>query len=480
MGFAWNQFGLGRKKDDMTYLEQHRDEIFKKYTTEELKKDVFNYKNGKGKLTKFINQFFEECIFNCKDNRCKLTPMEALQNDEVMAKIIGAFAKNPKLYFGTEVQNVKKSLSVSGIGARKVSNFCPKNARSIYKRYFDDITGMNILDTSCGFGSRMLATLLNGANYYGFDPNQELFGKLKECHKWLVDNGEVLSTQVCDIHCQGSEEFVPELVGKMDMSFTSPPYFNHESYYNDEGNSTKNYNDYDRWLGDFVVPTLLNTYKYLKIGGLAMINIKNMVSRGKKPLYDDFMRTFQLIKGFEYVETFSMEIMHRTLHKDMNYVGFQEPVMVYKKVADCENDPDEIRKALHLGETPAKPPRKPRVKKEPAKTEYQAPFIQKLDEPEKPATPPPMFDIVVDEMDNIDPRSLGKLMVELKAKNVPLRIVHGQYDTDDVVDRLCRGLQVPRWPLRDASGFVIKTFNGTRKLNYCKAGEKPGFTKMEA
>ena len=196
-----------------------------------------------------------------------------------------------------------------------------------------------------------------------------------------------------------------------------------------------------------------------------MINIKNMVSRGKKPLYDDFMRTFQLIKGFEYVETFSMEIMHRTLHKDMNYVGFQEPVMVYKKVAECENDPDEIRKALHLGETPAKPPRKPRTKKV---------------ETQKPESTQDAFDIVVDEMDNIDPRSLGKLMVELKSKNIPLRIVHGQYDTDDVVDRLCKGLQVPRWPLRDANGFVMKGNAGKRKLNYCKAGEKPGFTKMEA
>ena len=483
----------------MTYLEQHRDEIFKKYTTEELKKDVFNYKNGKGKLTKFINQFFEECIFNCKDNRCKLTPMEALQNDEVMAKIIGAFAKNPKLYFGTEIQNVKKSLSVSGIGARKVSNFCPKNARSIYKRYFDDITGMNILDTSCGFGSRMLATLLNGANYYGFDPNQELFGKLKECHKWLVDNGEVLPTQVCDIHCQGSEEFVPELVGKMDMSFTSPPYFNHESYYNDEGNSTKNYNDYDRWLGEFVVPTLLNTYKYLKVGGLAMINIKNMVSRGKKPLYDDFMRTFQLIKGFEYVETFSMEIMHRTLHKDMNYVGFQEPVMVYKKVAECENDPEEIKKALHLGETPPKPSRKPRTpKQEPEKPEFHitsvwkmdgspapAPKIEVLKEPVKVVEPigepkPSLkpFDIIVDSMDGIDPRSLGKLMIELKGK-VDLTIVHGEIGVDDIVAKLCKGLEVRLNALRGFDGEILPQYIGKRKLVVCQAGQKPEFAIME-
>ena len=35
----------------MTYLEQHRDEIFKKYSEEELSKDVDNYVSGKGRLT---------------------------------------------------------------------------------------------------------------------------------------------------------------------------------------------------------------------------------------------------------------------------------------------------------------------------------------------------------------------------------------------------------------------------------------------
>lgn len=66
----------------MSYLEQHRDEIFKKYSTEELLKDVNNYKYGKGRLNKVLNHFFEECIFNCKSNKYSNTPIEVLQDDE--------------------------------------------------------------------------------------------------------------------------------------------------------------------------------------------------------------------------------------------------------------------------------------------------------------------------------------------------------------------------------------------------------------
>ena len=478
----------------MTYLEQHRDEIFKKYDKETLLREVYNYKNGKGRLTKLLNHFFEECIFNCKDNRCKLTPMEALQNDDVMEKIIGAFAKNPKLYYGTEVANVKKSLSVSGIGARKVANFCPRNARTIYKKYFNDITGLNILDTSSGFGSRMLAATLNGANYFGFDPNPELHEKLKECYSFLVENKEVPEGQVCKLYCRGSEEHVPELDGKMDLSFTSPPYFNHETYASDSGTSTANYNNYDGWLYEFVVPTLLNTYKYLKIGGLAMINIKNMVSRGKKPLYDDFMRVFQMIDGFEYVETFQMEHQHkRTLKEGMNYVGFQEPVMVYKKVAECENDPNKIvemlksgvKGVIHMKSEPVKENHVVSVWREDA-APAPAPTIEVLEErvqkeedvePPKPVLKP--FEIIVDSMDGIDPRSLGKLMIDLNDK-VALTIVHGDIFTDDVVVKLCKGLGFTMKPLYGPDGKLYTEYAGKRKLTSCQPGQKPVFEQIEA
>lgn len=42
----------------MTYLEKHYDEIFKKYSLDELSKDIENYKYGEGKLNKVLAHFY--------------------------------------------------------------------------------------------------------------------------------------------------------------------------------------------------------------------------------------------------------------------------------------------------------------------------------------------------------------------------------------------------------------------------------------
>jgi DNA modification methylase len=189
-----------------------------------------------------------------------------------------------------------------------------------------------VLDTSAGFGSRMGATLLAGNNYCGIDPNKKLFAKLKENYFFYKENELISKKQKCGLYCQGSEIFIPELQNKFDVSFTSPPYFNLETYSQDDGQSIKKFSDYDKWVKFFVVPTVQNTYKYLKTGGYAMINIKNL--NKKYPLYDDFYSAFKNVGGFEFVEVFDMQIKTKK-----NYgmgtkcdIPDKEPVMVFRKV----------------------------------------------------------------------------------------------------------------------------------------------------
>jgi hypothetical protein len=327
----------------MSYLEEHRNEIFKKYSEEELIKDIDNFINGKGRLNKVLNQFFEECIFNCTNARGKKTPMEALDNDEDMKYILSYISTKTNFYTGSEVSNVKSFFRNAGKLACKVANFPPKEARSIYFRYFpnaltDKTHKINVLDTSCGFGSRMSAVLLSGHNYFGFDPNKELQEKLFECAKFYYDNGFIDSEQKCDLYSTGSENFIPELENTIDVSFTSPPYFNLETYSNDGGASTENYNNYQAWLEYFVKPTIMNTYRYLKVGGYAMINIKNSTRGGKEKLFDDWYNIFCSIGGFEPYEVFEMNQTSTKVvgmyanYDPTHYQGAKEPVMCFKKV----------------------------------------------------------------------------------------------------------------------------------------------------
>ena len=298
-----------------------------------------------GKLSKVLNHFFEECIFNCTNAKAKKTPMEALQCDEDIKYILEYTKSKPSFYTGSEVLNIKSFFRNAGKLACKVANFPPKEARSIYFRYFpnaliDKTNKLNILDTSCGFGSRMSSVLISGHNYIGFDPNIELQKKLSECAKFYKNNGFIDNDQHCLLFKQGSELFVPQLENTIDVSFTSPPYFNSETYSNDNGASTNNYNNYDLWLENFAKPTIENTYKYLRVGGYAMINIKNSTRGKKEKLFDDWYNLFCSIGGFEPYEIFEMNQASAKvvgMYANYNPTKYQyreakEPVMCFKKI----------------------------------------------------------------------------------------------------------------------------------------------------
>lgn len=319
----------------MTYLEEHYNEIFKKYTDEELCKDIQSFQQGEGNLNKTLSHFFKEVIYKSAGKKADLSPWEALSDEETVNKIISYIKSKPKFFTSNnEISNVESALRNSFSWCRKVANFPPKEARNIYFRYYDiNKKPINCLDTSMGFGSRMSAVLLSGHNYCGFDPNKQLFRKIKEYKLFLKNNNFITSNQRCGLYNQGSEIFRPELAELFDVSFTSPPYFNLEKYSNDGGASSRNYNNYQLWVKEFVIPTVENTYRYLKHGGYAMINIKNL--NKKETCFDDFFKAFENIDHMKYIETFNLTIRKKQYGKQYNdekgVITNSEPIMVFRK-----------------------------------------------------------------------------------------------------------------------------------------------------
>ena len=113
---------------------------------------------------------------------------------------------------------------------------------------------------------------------------------------------------------------------------------------------------------------------------------------------------------------------------------------------------------------------------EPAKNMVAIATTKPIEEVVKPSKP--YFEIVVDDMDNIDPRALGKLMIELSDK-IDLTIVHGDENTEDIVCKLCAGLGVAKKPLRcHEDGLIYDQHIGKNKLTICQAGQKPTFEKV--
>ena len=93
----------------------------------------------------------------------------------------------------------------------------------------------------------------------------------------------------------------------------------------------------------------------------------------------------------------------------------------------------------------------------------------------------PKLELVVleSDMDNIDPRSLGKLLIALMDK-VDLSVVHGDPSTDDIVCKLCAGLGVARVDLCGPNNAPIYDKHvGKKVLKRCQPNEKPEFSILE-
>lgn len=314
------------------FYNDNKNNIFKKYTNEEMICEITKFRNGGKRLNKTINTFFEEIIFEAKGSRGNISPMEALHNDNVISNIIEFVNSKPKFYKGDDITNIKSFFRNAGRTAQKVANFDPNTARDIYSKFTNK--GDIIYDYSCGFGTRMGGALLSDRNYFGIDPNTKLFNKLNEYGNLIKDNN--LSNSDFDIRCQGSEIFIPEWENKVDFSFSSPPYFNLEVYTNEETQSINNKN-YVEWLNEYVRPTIENNYRYLKVGSYFACNIKNLTSGKKYKLFDEWFAIAESIDGFEFVEVIEMKHQSERQYNGKHFTnaeinGFKEPIMIFQKI----------------------------------------------------------------------------------------------------------------------------------------------------
>ena len=91
---------------------------------------------------------------------------------------------------------------------------------------------------------------------------------------------------------------------------------------------------------------------------------------------------------------------------------------------------------------------------------------------------PPIKDtkeLIIDDFSDIDLKSFAVLIVELKKKKVDVRIVHGQFCSNDIVNILSSRLGIECIPLRDGSNNIIETYCGKHKIVSLKQNEKPVF-----
>lgn len=243
-------------------------------------------------------------------------------------------------------------------GAQSCSNFRPGYAAYLYRRFCKP--GGTILDTSAGFGGRLVGALGSGVvgRYIGIDPNVP---SIEGSRKLLAALGR---EDFAQFFVEPAEDVdVNEIRGTCCFSFTSPPYFNKERYSEAANQSGNRYPEPDAWREGFLVPMLRLTFAALEPGGHAGINIADSLVGGvRHPLGDWTVQAAKSV-GFDHVGILDFPIGGSRNFGGMKGTAKQEesnePVFLFRKdpSAPAETATPKAKKTLSAP-APAKPKRK--------------------------------------------------------------------------------------------------------------------------
>lgn len=262
-GFPYHQLKPAHKKE----LEKLRQKDYLKFIEDG---KINQHMGGLGFLWSFFPHAWEVKCGNGK------TPMENFLDDDSLKKVIrkrlaSSWAGNFSLSM------LYKSLRMFN-GAQSVSNFRPTSAAAIYsyvsKKYFDG-RDLRVLDTSAGWGGRMLGAWLSDKVYYyaGIEPSKKSFRGLQDVTAYICKNFRFMSTR---LSIAGSEtSFLEDDDVKFDFIFTSPPYYDTEKYSNEPSQSWMKYETYDEWLNGFMRKTCENIKSVCHSKSVVAWNVAN-------------------------------------------------------------------------------------------------------------------------------------------------------------------------------------------------------------
>lgn len=172
----------------------------------------------------------------------------------------------------------------------------------------------SVLDFSAGWGERLLSCIVTDTEYTGVDPNSNLF----EGYHKLID---IFATNKEKYNLINNTIEEADLGNKMfDMVFTSPPYFDIETYTNDESQSISKYKTEKEWTNNFLKPALEKCYNHLNIGGYMCININQ---KDKNETYIQEM--------LDYVYTFEDMHFYGVIGYSDQKITNPQPIWIWRK-----------------------------------------------------------------------------------------------------------------------------------------------------
>ena len=129
------------------------------------------------------------------------------------------------------------------------------------------------LDISSGWGDRLLSAIFYKIDLYcGTDPNLELHQYYNEMINYFVDKKDRHKFILLKDGFE-TDINIPNI--KFDIVFSSPPFFDLETYSTNKSDSIMKYSKSDQWATNFLLQTLIKSYNYLKKDGHLILYIND-------------------------------------------------------------------------------------------------------------------------------------------------------------------------------------------------------------
>jgi len=226
-------------------------------------------------------------------------------------------------YFGEITERQVRTFLRIVLNTQICSNFRPTVAKAVY----DYFKPTNVLDMSAGYGGRLIGFLASNCkgNYTGVDPSaKSCFGNRRIAKVFDVsDRVKIVCSPFEDSFEDG------EGLPRVDLAFTSTPYFLKEIYEKDNPKqSRERYPEYKSWLKGFFKPMMKKTRDTLNTNGIMALNIADVtIGKKKYPLTKDTVRIAQYI-GFDLVEQLGISFcgFGKGLAKQKT-----EPILIFEK-----------------------------------------------------------------------------------------------------------------------------------------------------
>jgi hypothetical protein len=186
-----------------------------------------------------------------------------------------------------------------------------------------------VLDTSMGFGGRIVGFLASKATHYvGIDPAVDTFARNSRLLNQLGDT-ERQSWTLIPAPAEDVDVDAWGLRSSCDFAFTSPPYFTKEHYSNEATQSWIRYPQIDAWCEGFLEPMMRLQYAALRRGGKSFVNIASVTIDGHEFPLADYTREAGIAAGFRFKGTQLFPIS-RGFGQGVKKEAF-EPVLMFEK-----------------------------------------------------------------------------------------------------------------------------------------------------